>query len=79
VPVEGGTVVARLTSTTPGEVDIRITTGVPEAPLSWPTVDGVPELVDSRCLGTGDLGPGLTLEGMPVAVPDRLDPYLVSD
>ena len=76
LPVEGGTVVARLTSTTPGEVDVAITIGVPEAPLSWPTVDDVPALEDSRCLDAGDLGPGLTLEGVPVAVPDRIHPYL---
>lgn len=79
LPVEGGTVVARLTSTTPGEVDIDLSIGVPEAPLSWPTVNDVPALADSRCLGTGDLGSGLTLEGVPVAVPDRIHPYLLSE
>lgn len=76
LPVDGGTVVARLTSTVPGEVDITITIGVPEAPLSWPSVDDVPALADSQCLGADDLKVGLTLEGVPVAVPDRLHPYL---
>lgn len=79
LPVEGGTVVARLTSTTPGRVDVRVTIGVPETPLSWPTVDEAPALADSRCLGTGDLGSGLILEGVPVAIPDRLHPFLAGD
>lgn len=74
--IDTATVVARLTSTAPGTVEIDVTMGVPEAPLSWPSVDDVPALTDSQCLGTGDLGTGLTLEGVPVAVPHRIHPYL---
>lgn len=76
LPINTATVVARLTSTTPGTVEIAITVGVPEAPLTWPSVDDVPALTGSRCLGTGAVGPGLTLEGVPVAVPRRIHPYL---
>lgn len=76
IPVARGTVTAFLSSTNPGMVSVSVTLPVPEAPLTYPQVEEVPALRSSRCLGTGDLGPGVTLEGIPVALPRRLHPYL---
>ncbi|MEO5665842.1 MAG: hypothetical protein ABIR39_21445 [Nocardioides sp.] len=76
IPVEGGTITARLTSTRRDTVEVSLGLPVPEAPLTYAQIEDVPALESSRCLGSEPLGSKVLLEGIPVALPNRLHPYL---
>lgn len=74
--VVGGTAaVARVEAVGDGTWTARVVMPVPEGPdPGW--VADVPVLSGRTCLGGAPLGDGLTIEGVPVALPTSLTPYV---